>query len=310
MKEGIRELILKSGAIAVGFASAGEVDNEIHRQYTKWIEEGYHGEMNYLCRHIPLKKSTDNVLKDSRTVISCAFSYVPQEWLSEKYPAIASYAYGEDYHIVLRDILNPLIDKFQKEFGGKWRICIDSAPVSERFWAMKAGIGKLGLNGAIITDNCGSLCFLVEILTTLEIEPDPSSYATCEKCGLCIKLCPGKALSEDKGFDARKCINYLTIEKAGEFTEEEIQILNSNSGFLFGCDICLRVCPNNVGTKTSDITRFRLGDKIKNLTPEKILNFSEEEFKECFKGSPLLYAGYQRLKRNAKALIKNKRLKS
>lgn len=305
MKETIRQLLLETGASAVGFSQAGEIDPEIADVYSKWLEEGNHGEMFYLERHNPLRQNTESVLPGSRTVISIAYSYVPEEWLPTDRPLIAAYAYGEDYHKTLRDLLKPVVAKLTDQFGGKWRICIDSAPISERYWAMKSGIGKKGRNGSVIVDGCGSLCFLVEILSTLEIEPDQSSEAECDKCGMCIDSCPAHALRENGTVNAQKCINYLTIEKKGDFTEEEATILKSGNGYLFGCDRCLRICPYNKKTTPSRISAFQLKENISMLGPDTVLSMDEETFKKIFSDSPLLYAGYPKLKRNASLIKKS-----
>lgn len=300
MKEEIRVKILQTGAVAVGFAKAGEIDPEVHKDYVKWIEGGNHGEMGYLERHVVLRRNTDHVLPGAKTVISVAFSYAPDEWLPKDRPMIAAYAYFEDYHEYLREILKPVVKGFQERFGGKWRICVDSAPVSERYWAIKSGIGKRGKNGSIIVEGCGGLCFLVEVLTTLEIEADKPSERECNGCGLCVKLCPSGALKGDGSIDARRCINYLTIEKKGEFSDEEKEILSQGKGFLYGCDICVRQCPENKNIKKSQLPKNK---EIELLTPDKILKLDDKKIKTILAGSPLLYAGVDKLKRNARIIL-------
>lgn len=334
MKERIRTLLLSRGACAVGFARAGEVDPTVTARYEKWIGEGRHGEMAYLERHIPLKRHTDNVLPGAKTVISLAFDYTPEQWRDSDLPKIAAYAYGKDYHTELRKLLRPALEELKREYGGKWRVCIDSAPVAERFWALKSGIGIQGRNGNVIIRGHGSFCFLVELLTTLEIEPDEAQFETCENCGLCVKACPAKAILCDGEIDASKCINYLTIEKKTEFKPAESRLLTSGP-FLYGCDECQQACPHN---KTSaadphpsapESTPFPsapgiptnpspLGSRhpapshrhpalpiILSLTPEAILFMTPEVFKKTFSSSPLLYASYETLRRNALALLKN-----
>lgn len=255
MKEKIRQMLLDSGAVAVGFAKAGEIDPVVGANYEKWIGEGYQGEMSYLERHIPLRRHTDNVMPDAQTVISLAFSYVPEKWRDMSLPSLSAYAYGEDYHLVLRDILRPVVKDLKNEYGGNWRICIDSAPVEERFWAVKSGIGFIGLNGALITRKAGSLCFLVEILTTIPVIPDERCSDTCLSCGRCLEVCPGKALNGDGTMDARRCINYLTIEKKTPLNAEEKAFLKAYPA-IKGCDRCLRVCPHNQNLVPTSILRF------------------------------------------------------
>lgn len=301
MKEQVRELLLSAGAIAVGFAKAGEIDKISHENYADWIRKGFHGEMEYLERHLSLRNHTDNLLPGAKTVISLAFSFSQKEMFGENKPYIATYAYGEDYHISLRELLTPILDDIKCTFGGEWRICIDSAPLAERYWALKSGIGKRGLNGMVII-NGDVFSFLVEILTTLEITPDESSENYCERCGACIKNCPTRALNGDGTMNACLCLNYLTIEKKGEFNETEINLLNKDSGCLFGCDKCLRVCPHQPGNKEKTISCFSMSQEMKEISTDSILKMDSKEFKKKFQRSPLLYAGFKRLVRNAKAL--------
>lgn len=321
MKENIRKTLLDAGAAAVGFARAGEISSDASKSYEKWVEEGCHGEMEYLRRHESLRKTTDFVLPEAQTVISLAFDFTPREWREKEKGYVSAYAYGKDYHNVLRALLKSVVAEFKQNYGGKWRVCIDSAPVAERYWAMRGGIGCRGLNGALIVDKVGPFCFLVEILTTLHLEPDEPSEKWCLKCGKCLSVCPSGALKGDGTMDARKCINYLTIEKMGEFSEEERESVRRGDGSLFGCDRCYRVCPmwcsrenrspdtfyreNPYGEKMERylITDFVLSDSIRNLTPEKLLAMDETAFNKEFKNSPLHYAGYHRLLRNAKALL-------
>lgn len=302
MKEEIRKRLLAAGAVKAGFARAGEISDGARKEFEKWIGEGMNGEMTYLHRHIPLRQYTDSVLKDSKTVISLAFDYTPEEWRTTTLPVVAAYAYKDDYHITLRELLNPVIKDFQTQYGGKWRLCIDSAPVAERYWAMKSGIGIRGVNGNIIIDGVGSYCFLSEILTSIELPPDSPSEEWCDECGACVKACPNNALRGDGTMDSRRCINYLTIEKKGEFSDEEIRMLNTSPGHLYGCDRCQRICPHN---KTAGLNHSNVLPKnipILKLLPENILLMEESEFNANFSRSPILYAGYSRLLRNAKAL--------
>ena len=304
MKDYVKGRLLDAGAVAVGFAKAGAVSDDLQRDYFEWIAEGMHAEMDYLKRHLPLKSHTDSVLPGAKTVISMAFGYKPDSIPGEPSSLVAPYARVEDYHLVIRERLMPVVEEFKGKFGGEWRICIDSAPVAERYWALQAGLGRKGLNGAVIVEGVGSYCFLAEILTTLEAEADTPDPGECDRCGRCVRECPGKAICGDGRIDAGKCINYLTIEKKSDFTGSDIEILKRGKFPLFGCDICMRVCPHNRETGNDGKSRnlddiFPQVAEIETLTPEKILGMEPAEFKQKFSRSPLYYAGLKRLRRNA-----------
>lgn len=306
MKERIRNLLKETGAVAVGFAEAGPISAQAHILFKSWIEEGCHGEMTYLERHAELRASTESVLPGSKSVISLAFSYFPSEWRSEELSHISAYAYGEDYHTALREKLKPVVRALTTEYGGNWRICIDSAPVAERYWAMRCGIGKRAKNGAIIVDGAGPFCFLVEIVTTLEILPDEPSDEWCEGCGQCLSECPSGALRGDGTMDSTLCINYLTIEKKGEFDSAQKKILRKSGGSLFGCQRCYMVCPHSLGVPHSP-TEINKG--ILNLDKDDLLKMSEETFDKEFGNTPLKYAGLEKLRRNAQVLKEKTRKK-
>lgn len=302
----IKAHLVAAGAAAVGFSKGGEISPQAASQYRNWISEDNHGDMNYLERHIPLRQHTDNVLKGTKTVISLAFSYYPNEWRSLELPMISAYAYNRDYHLELRERLQSVVKEFQEKYGGKWRICIDSAPVAERYWACKSGIGKRGLNGSVIVEKCGGVCFLVEILTTIELVTEEYEPKFCDKCGKCKSVCPGKAINGDGTIDARRCVNYLTIEKKGDFTEEEIKILRNGAGFILGCDRCLRVCPHNrgLGPQMSKSTGLNILHNHSDVFSKKVFTADDLDFFLSLKETAFEYTGRERLLRNL-SLLKN-----
>ncbi|MDE5887120.1 MAG: tRNA epoxyqueuosine(34) reductase QueG [Muribaculaceae bacterium] len=302
-KEEIKEKLLGSGAVAVGFAESGMPDPEISMQMKEWVERGENAGMDYLKRHIPLKNDPEHILPGVKTVISIAFSFAPPFFRAPSLPVIASYAYGEDYHDVIRRKLEPIVESIKEIIGGEWRICIDSAPLPERYWAMKSGIGRLGRNGMVIIDGFGSYIFLSEILSTLPFPPDPPSDTRCMDCGKCIDACPQGALKKDNTIDCRRCLSYLTIEHKGEWTPEMKKAMDTSEAknTFFGCERCLSVCPHNKEIPPTSVEEFYLRDAYSGLTVDflkKNLSPDAKSTPGCFRNSPIRRARLQGLIRN------------
>lgn len=302
-KEEIRKILKETGASAVGFAAAGPVDEAVTRQYSAWLESGCHAGVEYLERHGKLRENPENALEGVRTVISMAFSYRPEKFRGAELPIIASYAYGDNYHDVLKTRINSILRELKEKFGGDWRICIDTAPIPERYWALKAGIGKRGLNGSVIVEDGGSMVFLAEVLTTLEITPDTPSKSVCDGCGACVRACPTGALRGDGTVDSNKCLSHLTIEHRGDWTPGMKETLEkAKQRPLYGCDICQKVCPYTRFSKPTRIGEFAPREGIMQLDAEKILSMTEDDFSRHFKGSPIKRAKFEGLRRNAQFL--------
>lgn len=301
IKAAIRQAVTGCGAVAVGFARAADTDSRAMGQMAEWLRRGGHAGMDYLERHMPLKQNPEHVMEGASTVVCAAFSYAPSATRDDALPMIAGYALGEDYHDVLRRRLREATDSLRDSFGGEWRICIDSAPLPERYWAMKAGIGRLGRNGTLIVDGCGCYVFLAEILTSLEIEPDTPSAEGCMGCGACVRACPTQALCDDGTIDSARCLSYLTIEHKGPWTGRMREAMQTGAGrrCLFGCDICLRVCPHNLDAVPSRIAEFRPSETIMRIDAEDVDGMDRETFARAFKGSPLKRARLEGLMRNA-----------
>lgn len=309
LKEQIRNLLLARGASAVGFAKAGENDTDELDRQDEWLKRDFHAGMSYMKRHLELKSNTEKVLTGSKTVISIAFSYAPPSGWRSGQPMIAAYAAGDDYHDVLRLKLQETVSELEEKCGGEWRICIDSAPLTERHIALKAGIGKRGLNGFVIVDRCGTWCFLAEILTTLTLSPDEPSTDSCIRCKKCIKACPTGALQGEGMVDSRKCLNYLTIEHRGEWTAEMKEIMSSATGknTLFGCDVCQKVCPHNEDVLPTSIDSFKPREEISRITAQEIAALTDTEFSRIFKGSPIKRAKAEGMRRNANNVLNIKK---
>ncbi len=294
-KELVRKLALDAGAFRVGFATVDLVDDNAVNAYNERIAGGCFGEMDYLKRNNDIRRDPRLLLNGAQTIICCAFSYHQPT----SHPYIADYALGDDYHDVLRRRLNDFCEKIKAHYGGDTRVCIDSAPLRERYWAVRAGLGVIGLHDQLIIPGAGSRFFLAEVLWTCPTEPDaPLEPNTCLRCGACVKACPGKALDGKGGLDARRCLSYLTIEYRGEFTTDTPAM----TGY-YGCDICQRVCPmNHTATPPDCLTEFTPRETLATLTPEHVTEMTQEEFSRIFKGSAIKRTKLAGLVRNAKQI--------
>lgn len=320
---GIKEILFKTGSIAIGTSRAAEVDEQHLQVFESWLERGENAEMRYMENHKAIRRDPRLLLDGAKTVISLAFSFMPPAFRETDKGMIACYAYGNDYHEVIRKQLDWAVKEIKEIYGGEYRICIDSAPIMERYWAEKSGIGRIGKNGSLIVPGYGSMVFLSEIITTLEL-PEKVFISTagriyqektesekerfCMKCGKCLHSCPGGALNESGGVDARRCLSYLTIEHRGEWdTPEALDVINTPAGkkCIFGCDICLRSCPLNRHLPPTDMEEFLPRPEIFNFNPAKTEEMTQEEFSKIFKQSPVKRAKLAGLKRNSRFFYKN-----
>ena len=256
-------LLCESGAVAWGVVPAAEVPAREWQRFEDWLAKGYHADMDYMERHKEIRRDPRLLLEGARTIVSVAYSYRQEN----PYPGLATYALGEDYHKVLRRRLKKVVAGMKNAFGGEWRICIDSAPLLERYWAERAGVGRRNpVHGNIMVDGVGSMVFLAELVTTLAPAEGPSSILMRERAGLdpecgaastrgkiVAAVCPGGALKEGGTVDARRCINYLTLEKREELSEEERRL---TGGVFFGCDICLRSSGEHRGNALPVVPEF------------------------------------------------------
>ena len=220
-----------TGACAVGFARAAEVDPADMERFEAYLCAGHHAEMEYLTSNMDLRRDPRTLLDDARTVIVCAFCYRRKE----PHPLVADYALSEDYHRVLPRAIYQALDGID----GGFRVCVDSAPVLERYWAVRSGIGFIGRNHCLIVPGVGSKVLLAVILTTIELAPDTPYQGQCYGCDRCLRACPAGALGRDS-LDCRRCLSYLTIEHRGPLPEG-----TRLPGRVVGCDICQDVCPHN-----------------------------------------------------------------
>ncbi|HEY4485345.1 MAG TPA: tRNA epoxyqueuosine(34) reductase QueG [Nitrospiria bacterium] len=301
------------GFDAVGIAPAARLTQD-GEALSRWLSEGRHGGMAYLAREPHRRAEPEAVLPGARSVIVLGLNYFPSD--TSEPPAaepslpsgrISRYAWGEDYHAVIEERLARL-QIFLREAGGpetESRAYVDHGPVLEKALARLSGIGFIGKNTLLITEEFGSWVFLAVILTTLELEAGPPRLSECGSCRACLDACPTGALTEPYRIDARRCISYLTIENKGNIDETLEPKLN---GWAFGCDICQEVCPYNFRPKRTAVQAFHPGSGAGpwlDLGRVAALE-SDEAFREAFLGTPLLRPKRSGLMRNAKALLRTR----
>lgn len=294
LKEEVRRMALEAGAVAAGFARAGEVDGETAARFDRYIARGGHFSMTYMenyrgIRLNPLLLFTPPA--EAGTVISMAFPYRHPG----ANPLFALYAQGEDYHKALRRRLRPLARHIADRSGARCRICVDTAPVLERYWAVRAGIGFIGRNRTLIVPGAGSFCFLAEIVTEAVFEPDDPCRLTCGDCGACVRGCPGGALGADT-FDSSRCLSCLTIEHRGEWPADAPHPAGAT---IYGCDVCQLRCPHNA-TAPQGLPEFAPSEGMRALTLPTLLDLDERGYSALFAASAVTRCPLEQLRRNAR----------
>jgi epoxyqueuosine reductase len=275
------------------------MDNEA-RRLEAWLNKGMNGKMSYMANHFDKRTDPRKLVEGAKSVISLTYNYFTEaKQTDETAPKISKYAYGTDYHFVVKDKLKQLLHFINDEIGEvSGRAFVDSAPVLERDWAKRSGLGWVGKNTLLINPKRGSYFFLAELILDLELVGDNPIRDHCGRCRRCIDACPTEAISP-KGYvvDGSKCISYLTIElKADEKIPPQYK--DQMSGWMFGCDICQDVCPWNRFSKRHEEPQFEPHPDLLTMTKEEWLDISEEVFREIFKKSPVKRAKYEGLKRN------------
>lgn len=296
--EEIKQHALTLGFDACGICHADDSGKEAH--YQQWLSENCHADMEYLERNIDKRLDPRLLVENAKSIICVALNYYPQEKLPSHVPQFAYYAYGQDYHDVVRGRLNQLFNFIQRRFPEASGRCFsDSAPVLERFWAARAGLGFIGKNTLLIIPGKGSYFFLGEIIINLELDYDTLLTQSCGNCRRCIDACPAGAIEKPHWLNANKCISYQTIENKGEIAPEIIPSLNNN---VYGCDICQEVCPWNRFSTPHATPELMPSEAFLSLDKEKLKEMDEETYREIFRKSPIKRAKFTGLKRNIQAL--------
>ena len=305
MRNAITEAAIAQGACSIGIARCAPVPSAVADSYSRWIADGRHAGMTYLERYTDIRYNPSLLLEGAKSILVCAFNYFPTQKRSSSLPYIAYYAYGEDYHDVLRKRLRPVADIIKTlATGSECRICVDTAPLLERYWAVQAGIGFIGRHSQLIVPGTGSYVLLGSIITTAELEPDEPCRLRCpDNCRRCIDACPGNAIESDGHINSRQCLSYLTIEHRGEFPAG-----TQTSNHLYGCDSCQKACPFNNCTRPTQIEEFAPSETLLHLTPQQVADMKPNDFSATFRHSAIKRAKLDGLRRNAAALKPNKNI--
>ncbi len=298
--------LIKSFAKSLGFdycgiAKAKKLDEDAKRLET-WLNKGFQGKMKYMENYFDLRIDPTKLVPGAKSVITLLLNYFPSEQQRRDAPQVSKYAYGKDYHEVIREKLKVFLQMVKENIGDvNGRGFADSAPVLEKTWAQKSGLGWIAKNGNLITKQQGSFFFIATLITDLELNyDDPFVKDYCGNCTRCIDACPTEAILDNKVIDGSKCISYFTIELRDMLIPEKMKGQFANK--MFGCDICQDVCPWNRFSKPVMGTAFTPLPQILNFTTADWEDLTEESFKIIFKDSPLKRSKYAGIKRNLKFL--------
>ncbi len=298
--------VVKQAAGSLGFefcgiAKAQTLDEDASR-LENWLNKGMHGSMKYMENHFDLRVDPQKLVPGAKSVITLLINYFPSKMQNDNSPKISKYAYGKDYHDVIKNRLRNFLQILHGEIGEvHGRGFVDSAPVLERSWAQRSGLGWIGKNGNLITKQNGSFYFIATLITDLELDyDDPFAKDYCGSCTKCIDACPTEAILPEKIVDGSKCISYFTIEL------KEMMIPSGMKGkfqdWMFGCDVCQDVCPWNRFSKGTDEIELKPIYEVINFTFKDWEELTEESFKKIFKDSPIRRSKYAGIKRNLKFL--------
>lgn len=267
----------------------------------RWLNENHNGEMKWMENHFDLRVDPTKLFPGAKSIISLALNYFPEETQKDlEAPKISKYAYGKDYHFIIKDKLKQLLDFVQKEIGDvSGRAFVDSAPIMDKVWAKKSGIGWMGKNTNIINPKSGSFFFLGELVVDLELIPDGPIKDYCGTCTKCVDACPTDALNGKFEIDGSKCISYFTIELKDELPQS---YANKFENWMFGCDICQDVCPWNRFSKPTKEQWFHPHNDLLTMKKSEWEEISLDTFQEVFRKSAVKRTKYSGLKRNLEFL--------
>lgn len=299
--------IIKTIASQLGFTFCGiskaEFLEEDAPRLEEWLKRGYQGKMSYLENYFDKRLDPTQLVPGAKSVISLVYNYYPQKDLAtENSLKLAKYAYGEDYHFVIKDKLKDFLDQIHNQIGEvQGRAFVDSAPVMERTWAKKSGVGWVGKNSLLLNRSMGSFFFLAELIVDLELEYDGPIKDYCGTCTACMDACPTDAIPEPYVVDGSKCISYYTIELKEEIPSD---VKGKFENWIFGCDICQDVCPWNRFARPNHESRFNPHPDLEKMNEPDWMEITEDVFQKLFKNSAVKRTKLEGLRRNIKFIMK------
>lgn len=296
--------LIKTEAQRLGFLSCGiskaEFLEEEAPRVEKWLNKNMHGEMQYMENHFDKRLDPTKLVDDSKSVISLLLNYYPEATQIENTFKVSKYAYGTDYHFVIKDKLKSLLHFIKDEIGEvNGRAFVDSAPVLDKAWAAKSGLGWIGKHSNLLTQQVGSFYFIAELIVDLELDYDTAVTDHCGTCTACIDACPTQAITEPYVVDGSKCISYFTIELKENIPTEFKGQFND---WMFGCDVCQDVCPWNRFSKSHNEPLFNPHPDLLEMTKQDWEEITEETFRAIFKKSAVKRTKFSGLKRNIQFL--------
>jgi epoxyqueuosine reductase len=297
----VKKVARELGFDYCGIAQAKRLEED-ERKLTNWLQKGLHGNMHYMENYFDLRVDPTRLVPGAKSVITLLLNYYPSEKQEDSAPRISKYAYGKDYHLIIKEKLYAFLAELKASIGAiEGRGFVDSAPVLERAWAREAGLGWIGKNGNLIHKNAGSFYFIATLITDLKLQADdPFTKDFCGTCNRCVEACPTGAILPEKVIDGSRCISYYTIELKSHIkpTLEKGQL----DGWLFGCDTCQDVCPWNRFSKPHTNKNFNAIPEILQLNTSQWEEMTEETFKQVFGNSPLQRTRFKGIKRNLQLL--------
>lgn len=303
---------LNLGFFACGIARAEAVDDTNAQHVRQWIDEGRQADMDYMRNHTDMRLDPRLLMKGVRSIVSVAMNYTPAQHIPSNQLQFAAYAYGEDYHDIVKKKLRQLALTFgfkelrmqdepnKEEDDVYFRAFCDSAPVLERYWATRAGLGWIGRNHQLIIPKAGSMFFLGELFLTIELDYDEPMHSHCGNCHACIDTCPTGAITKDGPLDANKCLSYQTIENRGDISKD---IAEKMGNTVYGCDRCQQACPWNRFSMPNNTPELQPKPEFLSMTRDKWMQLSEDDYRQLFKKSAVKRAKYEGLMRNIQAIV-------